>query len=86
MPKKKITIHGGLVQAGQPEVAGLTIKEFCERYRIHRSTYYTQKKAKRITPRKVGSKVLIPLEEADRWFKALPVDGAMTSGHEAGNE
>ena len=48
-----------------------SIREFCEVFSVSRSKTYLLLSAGDITAVKLGSKNLIPADEADRWFKSL---------------
>lgn len=50
----------------------MTIPEFCRRYSIGRSLTYQEHKAGRLSFRKVGSRSVILLGEAERWAASLP--------------
>lgn len=50
----------------------LSVKEFCERYRVGQTTFYAEKKSGRLEAVKVGRRTLISVEAANRWFEALP--------------
>jgi excisionase family DNA binding protein len=53
----------------------LTIREFCERNGIGRSTVYRENKAKRLPFRKVGRATRIAESDAGRWQETLLVSG-----------
>lgn len=46
-----------------------TIPEFCEAVGISRSMAYKEIKAERLRVKKVGARVLVPIDEANRWLK-----------------
>ena len=48
----------------------LTVRQFCERTGISRSSFYRH--LAEIGPRRVGRRILVPVEAADRWCDALP--------------
>ena len=54
------------------QVRAYTIEEFCRIYRLCRTRFYQLWKEQEITPRKMGGRTVVPIEEAERWFLALP--------------
>lgn len=50
----------------------LEVSEFCSQYRISRSAFYEEIRAKRLIAKKLGSKTLIPRTSARAWLAALP--------------
>ncbi len=54
------------------EPKALTLIEFCATYCIGQTTAYAELKAGRLRAKKIGSKTLIPVAEAERWFDNLP--------------
>jgi excisionase family DNA binding protein len=57
----------GLIDDG-----GFTVKEFCARYKISRTTFYEELNAKRLRAKKVGSKTIVLFDDARAWAKSLP--------------
>lgn len=53
----------------------ITIKEFCERYGVGRSTAYRENQAGRLPFRKVGRATRIAESDAQAWFDKLPSRG-----------
>jgi excisionase family DNA binding protein len=53
-------------------VRALSVREFCERYGVGRSTVYAQFKAGRLRAIKVGRRTLINVADAEGWFHSLP--------------
>jgi hypothetical protein len=51
--------------------AMLTVRQFCARTGISRATF--NRHIDEIGPRRVGRRILIPVEAADRWCASLPV-------------
>jgi excisionase family DNA binding protein len=49
-----------------------TVREFCARYGICKSTFYVEVKHGRIKARKLGGKTIILRKDAERWAAALP--------------
>jgi len=49
-----------------------TVDEFCQRYGIGRTAFYSELSAGRLRAKKCGSRTLIPRAEARRWFENLP--------------
>ena len=60
------------MQPNPPAPLALTVKEFCNRFSISRTTFYEEIKSHRLELRKVGHKSIVLTEEADRWLAALP--------------
>lgn len=58
-----------------PTLGALTVSQFCENFRVSRTTLYEQIKQGKLSARKVGHKTLILQAEADRWSQALPKFG-----------
>jgi excisionase family DNA binding protein len=54
----------------------MSIKEFCNEYRVGTTRLYEEVKHGRIRLRKLGRKSLISRDEAERWLKNLPTSGA----------
>jgi excisionase family DNA binding protein len=50
------------------EFNAFSIKEFCRRNGLGRTTVYSEIKAGRLRPKKVGRRTLISREEEQRWF------------------
>lgn len=50
----------------------ITIKEFCERYGVGRSTAYRENLAGRLPFRKIGRATRIAESDAQNWFDMLP--------------
>jgi len=48
------------------------VEEFLGWAGISRWKFYDLVKNKQIHPRKIGSRTVIPVEEAERWFRELP--------------
>lgn len=53
-------------------VRAFTVEEFCQIYRLCRTRFYQLWKDGELTPRKLGGRTVVPREEAERWFLALP--------------
>ena len=51
----------------------LEVADFLEMYRIGRTKFYAEVAAGRIQVKKLGSKTLIEINEAERWARTLPV-------------
>jgi excisionase family DNA binding protein len=56
----------------QAFLGAITVDGFCDRYNIGRTTFYSEVKAGRIRPVKVGRKTLVPEMEGERWLGSLP--------------
>ena len=50
----------------------LTLKDFCEAYRVCRETAYQQIRTGRLRALKIGRKTLILRADADAWAASLP--------------
>lgn len=57
------------MQHTPPARLTMTIKEFTELFGVSRQTFYNEVRAGRLRKFKVGRKTLIPVEEADRWYR-----------------
>jgi hypothetical protein len=55
----------------------MTIREFCEWSRIGRTAAYREIKLGRLVLRKVGSKSLIAVTDAEAWLHSLPIAKAI---------
>lgn len=53
-----------------------SVAEFAAAYGICRAQVYVEIKTGRLAARKIGRRSLISIEEAQRWFAALPEFGA----------
>jgi excisionase family DNA binding protein len=53
----------------------MTIDEFCERYRIGRTTAYTEIKEGRLRARKCGKRTIITDDDSEDWLRRLPLIG-----------
>ena len=51
------------------------VEEFLAWAGISRWKFYDLVKQKAIRPRKIGSRTVIPIEEAERWLRELPESG-----------
>jgi hypothetical protein len=54
----------------------MTIREFCAWSRIGRTAVYREIKLGRLVLRKVGSKSLIAVTDAESWLRSLPIASA----------
>jgi len=61
--------------------AALTVAEFCQVVGIGKTTFYSEVRAGRIHPKKIGSKTIVPATEASAFLDRLP---DMTNRHSAG--
>ena len=50
----------------------LTLKDFCDAYRLCRETAYGEIRARRLRAVKIGRKTLILRADAEAWAAALP--------------
>lgn len=53
----------------------MTIGEFLRWANIGRSKFYDEVRNKRLFPKKVGTRVVVPAYEAERWLRDLPNAG-----------
>ena len=61
----------------------LTLKDFCDAYRVCRETAYQQIRARRLRAVKLGRKTLILRADAEVWAASCPSLGpSAVSGHE----
>ena len=51
----------------------MTVGDFCERYRIGKTSLYREAAARRIKLRKFGSATRIAIEDAEAWAASLPI-------------
>ncbi len=51
-------------------VRTLTVQEFCNSYKIGRTKYQEEVNAGRLKVKRVGRRVLIPVEAAEEWLEA----------------
>ena len=51
----------------------MTIREFCDRYSVSRTTLYREIAAGRLARRKLGASSRIALSDAQAWAEGLPV-------------
>jgi excisionase family DNA binding protein len=56
-----------------------SIDEFCDRYRIGRTTAYEEIKTGRLKAVKVGRRTLVTATAAENWLRALPEAGETPS-------
>ena len=61
----------------------MTLKDFCDAYRVCRETAYQQIRAGRLRAVKLGRKTLILRADADAWAASLPE--LRTAGREQAN-
>lgn len=54
----------------------MSVKQFCDEYRVGTTRLYEEVKYGRIRLRKLGRKSLITRDEAERWLKNLPTSSA----------
>jgi excisionase family DNA binding protein len=54
----------------------MSIDEFCERYRVGRTTVYEEIKQGRLRAKKCGRRTIIDDDDGEDWFRRLPVMGA----------
>lgn len=51
----------------------MTVADFCDRYRIGKTSLYREAAAGRITLRKFGAATRIAREDAEAWAATLPI-------------
>ena len=56
-----------------PAPLAFSVKAFCRTANIGHDKFYDEVRAGRLRPRKLGTRTLIPLGEAQRWLDSLPV-------------
>ena len=61
------------VPMGIPEL--MTVAEFCERYRIGRTSAYREAASGRLKMHKFGAATRIRRADAEEWMRALPEKG-----------
>ncbi len=49
----------------------ITVKDFCERYSVSRTTFYRQRNAGALPIRKVGRATRIHIADAEKWAASL---------------
>lgn len=54
-------------------IRAFTLREFCSRYGISRSTAFRELRAGRLVARKPRRNLLVMVEDAEAWANALPV-------------
>jgi excisionase family DNA binding protein len=52
--------------------SAMTVREFCDAYRIGRTYFYNLLKSGRLSANKVGTKTIVLRTEAERWAASLP--------------
>ncbi|MHA6334066.1 hypothetical protein ACXYL9_10325 [Qipengyuania sp. CAU 1752] len=60
-------------ERAQPPTAFLTMGEFCNRYRLGKTSAYREAAAGRLKLRKFGSATRIAIEDAEAWASSLPI-------------
>lgn len=58
----------------------ITIKQFCDRYNVSRSTFYRELKAGRLPARKIRRATRIAESDAAAWQELLIVAGRLQPG------
>jgi excisionase family DNA binding protein len=61
------------------EKRAYTIAQFCSAYGIGPTTLNEEVQAGRLTVRRVGRRVLISADDADRWFNGLPSENVSSA-------
>lgn len=51
----------------------MTVADFCQRYRIGKTSLYREAAAGRLTLRKFGAATRIAIEDAEAWASSLPI-------------
>jgi hypothetical protein len=64
-----------------PECIVLNRAEFTARFRISSATFWREIERGRLRPKFVGTRMLISLAEADRWFRSLPSTSGQKGKH-----
>lgn len=52
----------------------LTVAEFCRCYRLGRTSFYQQVRLGRLKVRKIGTRSLVAIEDAEAWFQGLSAE------------
>jgi excisionase family DNA binding protein len=50
----------------------LSVRDFCERYNVGRTTVHQEIKNGQLKARKAGRRTLIGVEDAEQWWRSLP--------------
>ena len=58
----------------------MSVREFCNRYGVGRTTAYEQLKQHHLRGRKVGKRTIITEDDAEEWLSRLPVLGKAEGG------
>ncbi|MGY8704605.1 helix-turn-helix domain-containing protein [Bradyrhizobium sp. 18BD] len=53
----------------------MSIAQFCERYGLCRTKAYDELKAGHLRARKIGTRTIIAVDDAEDWLRRLPVLG-----------
>jgi excisionase family DNA binding protein len=64
---------------GGAELGAMTVKEFCERYRIGTTKFYEEIKAGRLRAVKCGSRTLVLNRDGRAWEHALSVVNSVSA-------
>jgi excisionase family DNA binding protein len=56
--------------------SAMSVREFCTRFSVGRTTAYQEIRAKRLKARKCGDRAIIADSDAEEWLRCLPVFGA----------
>jgi excisionase family DNA binding protein len=67
---------GGATEHSEDAPRASTVREFCERYRLSRTTVYHLASSKQLRVVKVRGKSLVLAEDEARWLASLPEVGA----------
>lgn len=52
----------------------MSVNQFCKWASIGRTTFYSERNSGRLTVRKVGTKTVVTMADAQAWLDALPTD------------
>lgn len=64
----------------------MSVRAFLRWSNICRSKFYDEVREGRLFPKKIGSRTVIPEEEAERWLRALPDADFGSSRRDQGRE
>jgi excisionase family DNA binding protein len=62
--------------SGAGRQRAMSIDEFCEHYRVGRTTAYEEIKRGRLRARKCGRRTIIGDDDGEDWFRRLPMIGS----------
>lgn len=57
---------------GKEHPRAMRLSEFCARYGVSRSKAYRELQANRLVARKIGTRTIVTVEDAELWLSKLP--------------